>query len=201
MIIPRHIKEQQIKTSREFFSKLKQPDVITVKAIVKTIKSLADDYAGERSMMSQYSDAFFGVYAIAGNITKSGDRPDIDLLIVTNTWWNNGYRSTDPELSFEDSRALSGDWVAGTIRDTFVNEGYKVKVKKEIPSEYRRVGAKQKGMLRLEPEDKERKPIDIVIVNKVSLRDSHIYSLAEFEQIIDVDSKGSPLPKVLLFQV
>jgi len=185
---------------REFFLRLKPADVITVRVIVNTVKSLADDYADERSMMSQHSDAFFGVYAIAGNITKFGDRPDIDLLVVTNGWWSHGYLSKDPEISYEDSRALSGDWVAGTIRDTFVNEGYKVKVRKKIPSVYGRTGAKQKGMLRLEPENEGRKPIDIVIVNKVSLRDSKIYSLAEFEQHIDVDLKGNSLPKVLLFE-
>jgi len=193
-LIPRRGEERKMK---EFFLRLKPADAITVKAIVNTVKSLTEDYAVERSIMSQHSNAFFGVYAIAGNITKSGDRPDIDLLVVTNAWWWSGYRSEDPE---EDSFALNGDWVAGTLRDIFSKENYKVKVRKEIPSKYKGAGAKQKGMLRLEPNSEGRKPIDIVIVNEISLKDSKIYSLAEFEQHIDVDSKGKPLPKVLLFE-
>jgi len=195
--ILRRVEERKVK---EFFLRLKPADAITVKAVVNTVKSLADDYAGERSMMGQYSNAFFGVYAIAGNITKFGDRPDIDLLIATNGWWSNGYQSADSEISYEDSFALSGDCVAGTLRDIFSKEGYKVKVKKEIPSEYKSTGAKQKGMLQFVPENEGRKPIDIVIVNKVSLKDSGIRTLSEFEQQIDVDSNGNSLPKVLLFE-
>ena len=55
-------------------------------------------------------------------------------------------------------------------------------------------------MLRLEPKDEGRKPIGIIIVNKVSLQNSGIKTLEEFEEQIDVDSKGNPLPKVLLFE-
>ena len=194
---PRRGEQRRI---REFFLRLKPADAIAVRAIVKTFESLAEDYAIERSMMGQHSNVFFGVYAIAGNITKFGDRPDTDLLVVTNAWWSNGYRSDDPEISYEDSLALSGDHVAGTIRDIFKQEGYGVSVRKKIPSVYAQTGAKQKGMLRLEPEDDKRKPIDIVIVNNVSLRDSKIRTLAEFEQHIDIDPKGKPLPRVLLFE-
>jgi len=194
---PRRGEQRRI---REFFLRLKPADAITVKAIVNTVQSLADGYSQERSMMSQHLDAFFGVYAIAGNITKFGDRPDIDLLVVTNAWWSNGYRSDDPEIPYEDSLALSGDWVAGSLRDIFSQEGYNVIVKKKIPSVYAQTGAKDKGMLRLEHEDGKRKPIDIIILNKESLRNSGIKTLEEFEERIDVNGKGKPLPKVLLFE-
>ena len=195
--IPIRGEERKVK---EFFLRLKPADAITVRAIVNTVKLLADDYANDKWIISQHLDAFFGVYAIAGNITKFGSRPDINLLIVTNSWWSYGYRSEDPKISHEDSLALSGDHVAGTLRDIFSKEDYEVKVRKEIPSVHVQTGVKDKGMLRLEPKDEVRKPIGIIIVNKVSLQNSGIKTLEEFEEQIDVDSKGNPLPKVLLFE-
>lgn len=186
--IPSNFKE--VTTPKEFFSRLKSADAITVKAIVGLVKSLSEQHKQE----AYQKDPFFAIYGIGGNVTKLGNRPDIDLLIVTNSIWVNGY-------SGEESDTVGGEWVAGTIRDVFRDEGYKVKVEKKIPNEYTRVGAGKKGMIRLTPEDEERKPIDVVIVNHTSLRDlgdKRITTLKEFEEL-DVDEQGNPLPRVLLF--
>ena len=197
---PKLIRQGELGTPKEFFSRLKQPDVITVKAIIETVKFLAEGHKEELAIMSQHADTFFAVYGIGGNVTKPGDRPDVDLLVVTNAVWLNGYRSNNDSISYDDSKALSGDWVAGTLRDVFDEEGYKVTIKKKIPNEYSKVGVNLKGMLRLNPNDEGRKPIDIVIVNHTSLRNKEIQTLEEFEKLGDVDKYGKPLPRVLLFE-
>jgi len=197
---PKPIRREEVRTSKEFFSRLKQPDAITVKAIIETVEFLAEGRQEELSIMSQHENTFFAVYGIGGNITKPGDRPDVDLLVVTNAWSMNGYRSNDDSISYDNSRALSGDWVAGTLRDVFVKEDYQVTVKKKIPSEYRKVGVNSKGILRLNPNNEGRKPIDIVIVNHTSLKNKNIKTLKEFEELGDVDKRGKPLPRVLLFK-
>lgn len=196
---PKLIRREEIRTSKEFFSRLKQPDVITVKAIVGTVKSLAE---GLKSELDEFDgqNPFFAIYGIGGNITKSGDRPDVDLLVVTNAMWLNGYESNDDSISHKDSVALGGDWVAGTLRDVFEKESYKVTVKKKIPNRYSQVGINLKGMLRLNPNNEGRKPIDIVIVNHTSLKNKEIQTLEEFEELGDVNKHGQPLPKVLLFK-
>ena len=197
---PKLIRRGEVGTSQEFFSRLKQPDVITVKAIIETVKFLAEGHKEELAIMSQHADTFFAVYGIGGNVTKPGDRPDVDLLVVTNARWLNGYRSEDRSTLHEDSIALNGDWVAGILRDVFDEEGYKVTVKKKIPNEYSKVAVNLKGMLRLNPNDEDRKPIDIVIVNHTSLRNRNIQTLEGFEEFGDIDKHGKLLPRVLLFK-
>lgn len=197
---PKFIRRGEIRTPKEFFSRLKKPDVITVKAIIETVESLAEGHKKELVIMSQSADTFFAVYGIAGNVTKSGDRPDVDLLIVTNARWINGYQSNDDSISYDDSKALGGDWIAGTLRDVFEKEDYKVTVRKKIPNSYSKVGVNLKGMLRLNPNNEGRKPIDIVIVNHTSLRNKKIKTLEEFEELGDINKHGQQLPKVLLFK-
>ncbi len=197
---PKPIRRGEVGTPKEFFSRLKQPDAITVKAIIATVKSLARGHEQERYPKRYLSEAFFAVYGIGGNVTKLGDRPDVDLLVVTNALWTHGYRSDNRAISYDDPIALSGDWVAGTLRDVFEKEDYKVTMRKKIPNEYSKVGTNLKGMLKLNPNNEGRKPIDIVIVNHTSLRSKKIQTLEEFEKLGDVDKHGKPLPKVLLFK-
>lgn len=187
---------KEVNTPQEFFARLKSPDVAAVKAIIYTIESLTKD----ASIPQMEDGSFLAIYGIAGYVSKKGERRDIDLLVATNAVWTWGFRSFDENISWQEESSLGGDLVAGTIRDKFVNEGYTVTVEKKIPNMYRKVGAPKKGMLRLTPPDDERKPIDIVIVNRESLKTlGGANSQNEFEEFIDVDKFGKQLPRVLLF--
>lgn len=187
---------------REFFLRLKQPDAITVKAIVATVTSLATEYNDEKKMMSRFHNTFFAVYGIAGNVTKFGDRPDVDLLVATNSVSMSGYYfEDDASVSDIERKALGGDPVAGRLYDTFNKEDYKVTVTKDIPNRYTKVGANKKGMLRLEPNSKGRKPIDIVIVNNTSLKEYEVETKEDFERLVDIDPKtGETLSEGFIVQ-
>ena len=185
----RRLIRTETKNAKDFFARLRQPEIATVNTIIQTISSLAVSHKRERYQRNP----FFAVYGIGGNVTKTGERPDVDLLIATNAIWIHGYPTEE-----------NSDWVMGRLNDTFINEGYKVKIISKTPDEYS-IGAvaDQKGMMRLEPEDDGRKPIDIVIVNWKVLSNSlgeMINSIKEFERSIDIDESRRPLPKVLLFK-
>ncbi|KKQ25010.1 MAG: hypothetical protein US40_C0004G0048 [Candidatus Roizmanbacteria bacterium GW2011_GWC2_37_13] len=194
---PRPIRREEIKTPKDFITRLNRPDAITVGAVIKNIRILANQHKINESQ----GRVFFAVYGIAGNISKSGERPDVDLLIVTNARWSQGHIAEDWNTYLSrDNNAFSGDWVAGTLRDRFSTEGYKVILVKKIPNQYSKVGVRQKGIVRLEPQSEGRKPIDIVIVNHICLINQDITTLKQFEEVGDVNKKGKPLPRVLLFK-
>lgn len=176
-------------TSEGFYKKLKPQDAIVVRSIVETIQALS---------IYPFSD-FFGVYGIGGNVTRQGERPDIDLLVATNAHWIGGYNN--PDRKYSDPINQTGDWIAGTLQNVFEKEGYKVELKKKIPSKYDGVGASHKGMIRLTPLEKGfRKPIDVVIAKINHYEYPDIKSLADFERVFDIDEGRKPLPRVLLFE-
>ena len=143
---------------------------------------------------------FFGVYGIGGNVTKKGERPDVDLLIATNARWKLGYISPGRSFHDRDPIILSGDWVAGTLLDSYEKEGWEVKLLTKIPSEYDGKGVSPKAMIRLlpNPTHTQRKTsIDIVYVRTDFIEG--VKSLSDFEAF-DVDEDGNVLPKVTLFE-
>lgn len=190
-----------IQTAEEFFERLSQEDAETVRSIVENIRQLAEQYDCDNDFVPGFgTSGFFGVYAIAGFLTKQGNRPDVDLLIVTNAHWDQSYRSERRGIFETDAITLSGDWVAGNLLDAFKEKGYLVELLDEIPSEYDNVGANPKAMLRLNPKPElgTRKPIDMVYVKTTFIE--NIQCLSDFEAI-DVDGDGKPLPRVALLKI
>lgn len=114
-----------IQTSEEFFQRLSQEDTVTVRSIVENIRELAERYDNDNDFIIGFIGAsgFFGVYAIGGLVTKQGNRPDIDLLIVTNAHCTQSYRSEHMGVFGQDAITLSGDWVAGSLLDAFEEKG------------------------------------------------------------------------------
>ncbi len=192
----------EVKTAEDFFLRLNEPDAITIRSIVEAIHHLAQRYRTDNELLPGVgSYGFFGVYGIAGVITKEGERPDVDILIATNAHWSQSYYS--PGRSIVDTNPIiqSGDWIAGTLLDKFGNEGYKVELVGEIPSEYGKVGANPKVLIRLTPKDAQaqiRKRIDVVYVKTCFV--GRINCLADFETI-DVDDRGEALPRIDLLKV
>lgn len=185
-----------IQTSEEFFQRLNPEDAEIVRSIVENISQLAEQYDNEPLYGSL---GFFGVYAIGGLVTKQGERPDIDVLIVTNARWDRSCRPKHRGVFTGDPVTLSGDWVAGSLLDAFEKKDYLVELLDKIPNEYDDVGVNPKAMLRLTPKSEldGRKSIDIVYAKTTFARD--IRNLADFETI-DVDGDGNPLPRIPLLK-
>lgn len=74
----------KLPTAESFLSRLNSQDKTTVTKVVDIVKGLVNIYDGTHP-------AFFAVYGIGGNVTKQGERPDVDLLIVTSAYWDGGY--------------------------------------------------------------------------------------------------------------
>ncbi len=196
-----HSRSTEVKTAGDFFRRLKEPDAITIRSIVETIHNLAQQYGTDNELLPGIgSYGFFGVYGIAGVITKQGERPDVDILIATNARWSHSYWSPNRSLVDANPIIQGGDWIAGTLLDKFENEGYEVELIGEIPSEYDKVGASPKVIIRLTPRDAQaqnRKRVDVVYVKTDFVRG--INCLADFEAM-DVDEDGKTLPRVDLFK-
>ena len=192
-----------IQTSEEFFQRLNPKDAEAVRSIVENIRQLAKQYDEDNQFVpgGYRKSGFFGVYAIGGFVTKQGERPDIDLLIATNAYWNqNSYRSERRCVFAKDTITLSGDWVAGSLLDAFEEQGYSVELLDKIPSEYDEVGVNPKAMLRLNPKPElgTRKPVDIVYFKTTYTLD--LTDLSDFEAA-DVDEDGKPLPRIALLKM
>ncbi len=178
-----------VPTAEDFLSRLRPADRPTAEKIVGIVDQLSRMYHGERVNYP----GFFAIYGIGGNVTKTGERPDIDLLIVSSARWGGGYwRVSDSSRDevYEDidyssheseswtnarkRRQLNDDWVCGTIRNELRDE-YSAEVLDELPDNYN-MGDGTKGLLRLTPirnviptkaSDNipdTRKPIDIVYI-------------------------------------
>ncbi|OGK18773.1 hypothetical protein A3G67_00115 [Candidatus Roizmanbacteria bacterium RIFCSPLOWO2_12_FULL_40_12] len=172
-------------TREEFLGKMSPLEKKTITRLTSTLTNLAD--TGQRPQKPSY----FGLYGIGGNLTKEGQRPDIDLLIVSNAWWWTGFDfnwKTEGELPHRYDRTLMT--IARKIEGT-----HTIEVLSKLPDSYNLGETKGKGLVRLTPKyaDSQR-PIDIVYIREVDLGNS---SLEDFEEK-DVDEGGEPLPKVLL---
>lgn len=173
-------------TTREaFFQRLTPVDDQAVSAIIHAVNGLADNFNSE-----EYGNAFFAVYAVGGMVTKNGERPDIDLLVVTNAHFGTGYYGNLPDVRYThpdykaimaryDDRAgrrvsegYNCDWIAGTLQEQFEENGYRAQLLEGLflPEDYID-GVGKKGLLRLTPLEEEgwpeRKPIDVIIVHPV----------------------------------
>ncbi len=191
-----------VQTSKEFFQRLNPEDAKTIRSIIETIRQMAEKYDHDNEFVPGVYGAsgFFGVYAIGGLVTKEGERPDVDLLIVTNARWDKSYRPKRRDIFAGEPITLSGDWVAGSLLDAFEEKGYSVELLDKIPNEYEDVGAKPKTMLRLTPKPElgKRKPIDIIYVKTTFIRD--IANLSDFEGT-DMNEDGKPLARITLLQM
>ncbi len=185
----------------EFFQRLKPQDAQAVHSIVETIRQLAENYGDDNNYIpGGYGSAgFFGVYAIGGYVSKAGERPDIDLLVVTNAHWKQSYNSPTRKYDPDDPILYSGDHVAGSLQEAFEQKGYRVVLLEHIPSDYDEVGVNPKSMLRLTPAPQlGAKPIDVAYVK--TTYEKGVDDLFDFEEE-DTDGDGNPLPRIPLLQV
>jgi len=128
---------------------------------------------------------FFAVYLIGGNITKKGDRPDIDLLTVTNMRYADGYGFIyDHE-----------EWFQKRITEFFQGQG-SVACSSPLPSDYNIGHVDGKALFTVTPNIGKR--IDINYVRSFYCDQQHFGSEEDFFRL-DVDSEGKPLPRLPLY--
>jgi hypothetical protein len=196
-----------VTTAEAFYGRLNASDVVAVRGVVEVVDSLAAQY-NQDGFLGE--NGYFAVYAIGGNVTKPGKRPDIDLLVVEGAYFPESYfnnHETEGTTDFERwqrvdrrrSEGYNGDWVASELQEWFERHGYQASLVEGMPDGYEE-GISPKGLLRLAPasEDSERSPIDVIIAkvaSEMGMGDPR--TLADFEAI-DVDAAGNPLPKILL---
>jgi len=198
-----------VTTAEAFYARLSEGDATAVRKVVKVVDKLATRYDEDRLVGG---NGYLAVYAIGGNVTKLGQRPDVDLLVVEGVYFLENYSTGGENLvegmtDFErwqrvDRRrneGYNGDWVASELQEWFEAHGYRVQLIEEMPDGYDE-GASSKGLLRLTPvgESDGKSPIDVVIVkaaSEIGIDDPR--TLADFEAR-DVDSAGNQLPRVLL---
>ena len=132
--------------------------------------------------------AFFSVYVIGGQISKKGERPDIDLMVVTNMWWSEGYTADENE------------WFYKGLHKTLENN-YQISCKDDLPNHYNEGLNKNKALIRLTPKGDGFTPIDIVYIRSLpeGNEEDKFISPEEFEQK-DVDKNDNPLPRLLLYR-
>lgn len=194
--------------SEAFYEKLSPNDLETVLTIVSTIKNVSQEYNEEGNSPV----AYFGVYGIGGYINKQGERPDIDLLLVTNGFWDSGYSAHEYPRDFDKwkeedefdygntpDKEIRKDWIIGSVAYRLYKD-YSFNVLNPIPASYDQ-GAREKGVVRLTPKQSENptKPIDLVYV-KTTWQDE-VESLEVFERYMDVDTNAHPLPKIPLLRI
>jgi len=182
----------------KFFSRLSEPEREAVKRVITATNNVCTRYKGflEDSFTAVSSftcagmrNAFFSVYAIGGQITKEGTRPDIDLMVVTNMFF---YRDVPWGIDDED------EWIySGLIR--FLGElGFKVSAKDRLPDRYNLSENHGKVVFDATPSQPGYRPMNVLYLRGF---DSKKYQIADESVFLnkDVDETGKPLPKVLLY--
>lgn len=196
-------------------------DKYHVSLIVEAVKSHATDYFStqEPDTCQRYfkgGKAFFAVYGIGGNVTKQGNRPDIDLMLVTNMRYLESPFIEDVH---------NHDVLTKAIADHVVHN-LNLKVMGTLPDNYNLGSTKGKSLLELNPTaigpTTIGKKIDLIYVRSMvnhgtsaDLPESGeswgkmdeetklkyaFQSEEEFCARVDVDEQQRPLPKAVLWR-
>ena len=208
-----------------FFERMGETDTVNVKRLIGLVDAHAEDYfsLGELERVHHYFDggeAFFTVYGIGGNVTKEGVRPDVDVMVVTNMRYSNGF------LEGYDERIDDPVW-GRSIEPLWrrMNKEFRLDMAVErqgaIPDNYNLGLTKGKCIITLTPSNEARK-IDVVYNKSMSphedpstfpweegvesVQDIFDYSRCSFKSEAEFNGKdvgvdGQPLAKVLLYRV
>jgi len=192
-----------------FFERIGTTDSVVVKKLIKVVNSQARCYLFSREIekIAPYfsgSELFFVVYGIGGNLTKPGERPDIDIMIATNMRYKKGFMdSFETENDFLYEYRMEPIW--RRINHAFGSKMY-IDLKGELPDNYNLGVTQGKCIITLTPRTAGRK-IDLIYVKSMiakgaefGLHQDKFFVSEEDFRSKDVDVEGNPLPKVLLYR-
>ncbi len=197
--------EEQREASK-FFNRLSSVDFANVKGLLEVIDDVAREYLtsndvdGIETLIAldgrrRIPVPFFTTFAIGGQITKQGDRPDIDLLLATNMrYWSEeelDQYSPVKEALVDKHMPIRERLLAplfASVKGKFILE-----YGGPVPYSYCLGKFDDKFLARFKPrEDDSGKPIDFVYVNT-----GHTTFVDEAEFLgLDVDENDVPLPKL-----
>jgi len=184
--------------TEKFFSRLSEQEREAVNRVITatdTVRAkyeefLEDSHSAVTSFLyAGIKNAFFSVYAIGGQVTKEGTRPDIDLMVVTNMYFADDVPwGIDDEDEIFYSRLIKG---LGEL-------GFKVKAKGDLPDRYNLSENHGKVVFDVTPSQPGYRLMNVLYVRGF---DSKKHQLADESVFLakDVDESGKPLPKVLLY--
>lgn len=207
--------------AERFFQRIGETDAANVRRLVGLVDSQANDYFSSRelekmSYLFAGTEAFFVVYGIGGNVTKNGERPDVDVMIVTNMRYNDGFFNChddamdDPVLG----RSVEPLWRRMNLE---LRESITLQRRGELPDNYNLGVTKGKCVITLTPLNGARK-MDVVYVKSMvdhgspdlpdpgeqfppPVDDSRMYFISEADFASkDLGLNGEPLVKVLLYR-
>jgi hypothetical protein len=205
---------EELPESVKFFDRL-CPDKKNIETVIGLVDGVANKYFSsdqhnenrhafcrrkENGKGHEHGYAFFAVYAIGGNITKEGERPDLDLLVVTNAWWDSR------DMSHSPVNYVLVDPVVFSLINQFGEKN--VKIHGKLPNAYHLGASEGKALLTITPE--AGKKIDLSYVrsyqgavrrccSQEEVGNCSFISEDEFTKL-DVDKSGNPLPRVLLYR-
>ncbi|MDP3990515.1 MAG: hypothetical protein Q8Q01_04910 [archaeon] len=192
-----------------FFERIGETDSLAVRRLVKVVNSRARSYfySWEIERVAPYfqgCEVFFAVYGIGGNLTKEGERPDVDVMVVTNMRYKKGFMD-----DFETDGDFRGECrVEPLCRKIYYRfrSTMNFEITGKIPDNYNLGVTGGKCLITLTPFENGRK-IDVVYVKSVMAKGSEFGKhndqlfLSEKDFISkDIDAGGNQLPKVLLYR-
>lgn len=118
---------EERRTALGFLHGLPDQDATNVNAVMRCVDGVANSYTSR--------DGFFSVYLIGGNVTKTGERPDIDLLTATN--------------ALPNSHSFTSDAIYGALDQCFSRK--RILAKGRFPDQYNLGRTKGKILLRITP--------------------------------------------------
>lgn len=194
--------QKELGRVKEFYRRVKEPDLDNVKRVVNSVDSVANHYfsSGEQNdnYRAFYDDEkagtpFFAVYLIGGYLNKEGERSDIDLLVASNMRWTQGFLNSD-EWS---KRPDQWDPVYAKLVEAF-GEGFSITREGELPDDYNIGATKGKVLITINPT--EGKKLDVSYVRSWQERGFRFIDEEQFFKL-DVGKTGEPLSRLPLYRV
>lgn len=198
--------DEERREADKFFARLSPADSANIGGILTVIGDVAKQYltsddvdkievlCGEGGTV-RLPVPFFTTFVIGGQITKEGDRPDVDLLLATNMrYWSEGelhQYAPDRDTVVKDPTQIRERLLAPLLAS--VRGKFTPTVKGPVPYSYQLGRIKDKFMVRFNPTElNSGKPIDFVYVNT-----GHTTFVDEAEFLkLDVDEEGRPLSRL-----
>jgi hypothetical protein len=174
--------------ARHFLDRLDVVNHHHVVSVLSVVDNVASDYfqANFGLVSARLQGHFFAAYLIGGNLTKEGNRPDIDLLVATNMRYPDGYNSQDLEWLVKGLKTLSH---------------FDLTIKSDLPDDYNLGETHGKGMIQLVPKSLwGGRTIDLVYIRSMNMVNTYCFENEDEFNERDIDKDGRPLPKLILYR-
>src|SRR3989344_3014542 len=206
--------------AQTFFDRIGEVDTWNLRSLIGVVDAHADEYFGSEEPDQSHNyfahgEAFFAVYGIGGNVTKKGERPDVDILVVTNMRYSEGFlEGYDDRMDDPHETGIEPLWIR---MNQVLRAEMEVKKEGDLPCNYNLSRTKGKCLIRLTPNQGGRR-MDVVYAKSmadhgesgdlprpgetwepIDYSTTHFDSEADFVAK-DVSAEGKPLPKVLLYR-